>query len=68
MLYAPSSELRDDWVRDLHRAIEGDFPQEQKDKELQKQGNELTKKRDDGDTVKKISKKKAAEQQSEDSD
>jgi len=61
MLYAPTGDGKEDWVRDLKKSIAGDFPQEQKDKQLLKQGQELTRKRDDSDTVKKISKKKRAE-------
>jgi len=67
MLYAPTPDAKEDWVKDLQRAIKGEFAQEEKDKKVLKQGQDLVK---DGDGVKKISKKKRAEaeqQQSEDS-
>jgi len=58
MLYAPTAEAKEDWINDLRRAISGDFPQEQKDKQLQKQGQEVLRKRDDSEPVKKVAKKK----------
>jgi len=67
MLYAPTSDLKEDWIRDLQRAISGDFPQEQKDKSIAKQGQELTKKRDE-DVVRKIHRKKKGEEEEEEDD
>jgi len=58
MLYAPTAEGKEDWINDLRRAITGDFPQEQKDKQLQKQGQEVLRKRDDSEPVRKVAKKK----------
>jgi hypothetical protein len=66
MLYAPTADAKEDWVRDIQKAITGDFPQEHKDKQVLKQGQDLVK--GDSDAVKKISKKKRAEAEQQQSD
>jgi len=63
MLYAPTSDAKEDWITDLKRSIGGDFPQEQKDKQLQKQGQDLVRKRDDSEPVRKVGRKKKGEEE-----
>jgi len=68
MLYAPTSDAKEDWITDLKRSIGGDFPNEQKDKQLQKQGQDLVRKRDDSEPVKKVGRRKKGEEAEEKSE